>query len=150
MHNATQRLLHPEGDLKKTFLIYLTRPARRAATAYRTVCIASREGKQRGIRSSSADGWRRFQFKSLDDNVTRFEPSVNAPPPPQPPLTSIPAPANSKSGKRRKFASKCVTLKPEPKYIAKLQEEVSPALLLVVSSFTPTPLTPPLRNLLPS
>ncbi|GMH60359.1 hypothetical protein TrLO_g3809 [Triparma laevis f. longispina] len=39
-------------------------------------------------------------------------------------IASREAPANSKSGKRRKFASKCVTLKPEPKYIAKLQEEV--------------------------
>jgi len=39
-------------------------------------------------------------------------------------IASREAPKDSKSGKRRKFASKCVQLKPEPKYIAKLQEEV--------------------------
>jgi len=39
-------------------------------------------------------------------------------------IASREAPASSTSGKRRKFASKCVQLKPEPKYIAKLQEEV--------------------------
>ncbi|GMI37499.1 hypothetical protein TrCOL_g7523 [Triparma columacea] len=39
-------------------------------------------------------------------------------------IASREAPPESKSGKRRKFASKCVQLKPDPRYIAKLQEEV--------------------------